>query len=128
MHALTHLSNLAMAEGRMAIRVVSGMAYATAARGVGRKREGSYQVPSRSRAKRMPAKRRAKATTAMKRPRRAARRSVQAHRATVVGCRTRRMDTAAWTNSERTRGGPALVMRPRRWPSPELHSRGTSPR
>ena len=39
-----------------------------------------------------------------------------------------RIDTAAWTSRERSRRWPALVIRPRRWPSPELHSRGTRPR
>ena len=38
------------------------------------------------------------------------------------------METAAWTSRRRTRLGPALVIRPRCWLSPELCSLGTRPR
>jgi len=46
----------------------------------------------------------------------------------VRGSRRRRIDTAAWTSNQRIRVFPALVIRPRRWLSPELTSRGTRPR
>src|SRR5260370_4637645 len=91
--------------------------------------DASYTVPSRQIAKRIPASRRARATTAIGRPRRPAMRSAHSRSAAVSHCfRRRRMHHAAWTNSHRMRPLPALVIRPRRWISLELHSEGTSPR
>ncbi len=64
---------------------------------------GSYTVPSRSSAKRIPASRRASATTAIFFPRRAAIRQAHSRSSAVRGSRSRRIDTAAWISSDRTR-------------------------
>ncbi len=72
----------------------------------------------------MPANRRANATTAIFFPRRAAIPRAHSRSAAVWRSGTLSIETAAWTSRRRTRDGPALVMRPRRWCSPELSSRG----
>jgi hypothetical protein len=56
---------------------------------------GVYTVPSRSSAKRIPARRRARATTAIFFPRRAAMRCAQSRSSAVRGSRSRSIDTAA---------------------------------
>ena len=56
----------------------------------------------------MPARRRASATTATCLPRRAAMRRAQVQRASAAGGRRRRIETAAWMSSQRTREWPGL--------------------
>src|SRR5439155_19637727 len=92
------------------------------------RRRGSYSVPSRHIAYRMPASRPASATVAILRPRRSAIRSAHCRRCSVSEWRERRMHHAASTSSQRIRGLPALVTGPRCCRSPELCSPGTSPR
>ena len=75
----------------------------------------------------MRARRRASATTAMRRPRRAARRSTHACNA-ARPWRWRHTTHAAWTSNARTGPGPAFVIAPFRCRVPELSSRGTRPR
>ena len=88
----------------------------------------SKVVWSRHIAKRIPANRRARATVAMREPRRLARRSVHARKPAASARRDRSAAHAAWTNNQRMRGLPALVMWPRRRRSAELFSLGTRPR
>ena len=70
--------------------------------------------------------RRASATTAMRRPRRAARRSAQARNVPLP--LLFQQAHAAWISRLRSSPDPALVMWPRWRRSAELSSRGTSPR
>ena len=88
----------------------------------------SKGVWSRHIAKRIPAKRRARATVAMRRPRRLASCSAHARKPAPSARRDRSAAQAACTNNQRIRGLPALVMWPRRWRSAELCSLGTKPR
>jgi len=61
-------------------------------------------------------------------PRRCAIRAHHSCSAFVLSFFHRGSDQAASTISERARALPALLIRPRRCRSPELYSRGTSPR
>ena len=88
----------------------------------------SNVVWSRHIAKRIPVNRRARATVAMRDPRRFASCSAQARRPAASARRERSAAHAAWTNNQRMRGLPALVMWPRRRRSAELASLGTKPR
>lgn len=72
--------------------------------------------------------RRAKPTTAMRLPRRAATRNAQALSEAAARALLRTTLHATSTSSDRARELPALVIRPRRFDSPELYSRGTNPR
>lgn len=87
----------------------------------------SYSVPSLSMAHMMPDNRRAKATTAIRFPRRCAIPSAHLQSAAVFGFFSRIIRCAACTSSTLTRVEPALVICPRSCFSPELNSRGTSP-
>ena len=85
-------------------------------------------VPSRQTANMMPASFRAGATTAVAFPRRCAIRAHRSCSAFVLSVFYRNSDRAASTISDLARALPALLIRPRRCLSPELYSRGTSPR
>ena len=82
---------------------------------------------SRHSANRMRASRRARATIAIRRPRRAASCSTHACNA-VRRRRCRQIVHAPWTSRVRTLDGPTLVIPPCRRRPPELSSRGTTPR
>ena len=84
-------------------------------------------VPSRHIANEMPASLRAKATAAMRLPRRSAIRLAHARSASVSARPLRNNCHEASTRSARVRRLPVLVMWPRRCGCPLLSSRGTNP-
>lgn len=94
----------------------------------GRSSRGSNSVPSRQTASMMPASLRASATTAVGLPRRCAIHAHHSCSSLVLSVFHRSTAHAASTSSDRARTLPALLIRPRCCRSPELYSRGTSPK
>ena len=89
---------------------------------------GLKQVRSRHNANRIPASLRARATVATRLPRRTSIRCAHIRRPADSAVLDRRTAHAASTSSHRARAFPLLVILPRCCFSPELISRGTSPR
>lgn len=93
-----------------------------------RSSRGSNSVPSLQIAYMMPASLRARATTAVGLPRRCAILAHHSCNAFVLSVFHRSSAQAASTSSDRAPTLPALLIRPRCRRSPELYSRGTSPK
>lgn len=91
------------------------------------KARGLNSVPSRHRANSIPANFLASATQALPLPRLAAILIAQSYRAAFLALRYLSSAHAASTSKVLARLPPALLMRPLRWRSPELYSRGTNP-
>ena len=108
--------------------MLSRSGYGAAAASGLRRSLTSNSVPSRQMANRMPASLRASATAAIALPRRCAILAHHSCSARVLSVFHRSSDHATSTKSARALLLPGLLIRPRCCFSPELYSRGTSPR